>query len=75
MDILTGALTAMAAYVLTRRWLAARGERRSGLTDAAIRNIELHGRLERDEPLDLQSIDEEERRFWEEEEWDESEEW
>ncbi len=66
----------MATYVVTRRWLAARAERRTALTDEAIRAIELHGRLETDdEPLDLGEIDAEERRFWEEEEWDESEEW
>ncbi len=77
MEILTGLLAAMAALLLTRRWLAARAghARGGGLTDEAIRQIETHGRLARDEPLDLQEIDEEERRFWEEEEWDESEEW
>ncbi len=68
-------LTALAAYVLTRRWLAARAERRGALTDEAIREIERRGRLERDEPLDLGEIEAEERRFWEEEEWDESQEW
>ncbi len=70
-----GALTAMAAYAVTRRLLAARAERRPRLTDEAIREIERHGRLERQEPLDLREIDSEERRFWQEEEWDESEEW
>ncbi len=74
-DILMGALAALAAYAVTRRWLGARAERRRGLTDAAIREIELHGRLERDDPLDLPQVEEEERRFWDEEEWDESEEW
>ncbi len=70
-----GALAALAAYAVTLRWLGARAARRTGLTDAAIREIELRGRLERDEPLDLREAEEEERRFWEAEEWDESEVW
>jgi len=70
----TGLLAALAAFALTRRWLQARA-RRDRLTDEAIRQIESHGRLEREEPLDLEEIDEEERRFWQEESWDESEEW
>ncbi len=74
-EILTGALTALAAYAVTRRWLTVRAERRSALTDDAIREIERHGRLEREEPLDLEEVDAEERRFWDEEKWDESEEW
>lgn len=32
-------------------------------------------RTEADEPLDLEEIEAEERRFWQEEEWDEAEEW
>jgi len=71
----TVVLLAVAAWVLTRRWLAARADRRGGLTDEAIRRIEAEGRVERDEPLDLREIEAEERKFWEEESWDGSDEW
>lgn len=67
-------LAAVAAYVLTRRYLARRA-RRAGLTDEAIRAIEERGSVDVDEPLDLREVDAEERRFWTEEQWDESEEW
>ena len=41
------------------------------LDDAAIRAIETSGSVEiDDEPLDPEAIDEEERRFWEEKEWE-----
>ncbi|MGD2067335.1 MAG: hypothetical protein PVI57_01520 [Gemmatimonadota bacterium] len=48
-----------------------------GLDDDDIRAIEETGSLhrERPEPLDLDAIEEEERRFWETEEWDEADEW
>jgi hypothetical protein len=48
-----------------------------GLDDDAIRAIEETGFLATggDAPLALDEIEEEERRFWEEETWDEAEEW
>jgi len=70
----TGTLAAAAAFLLTRRYLAARATR-TRLSDDAIRDIETRGRVELDEPLDLREVEQEERRFWEEETWDESEEW
>jgi hypothetical protein len=47
------------------------------LEDDHVRRIIEEGSLEdgRDEPLDLDHIEEEERRFWVEEEWDEAEDW
>ncbi len=72
--LLTGLLIALAGVAFTRRYLAAR-RGRTGLSDDAIRQIEAHGRVDVDEPLDLGEAAEEERRFWEEESWDESEEW
>lgn len=50
---------------------------REGLDEDDIRAIEKTGRLRTDEPepLDLDEIEEEERRFWESEGWDEAEEW
>jgi hypothetical protein len=44
-----------------------------GLNDDMIRNIETTGRIEVDDPLDLEQIHDEEERFWEES-WDEPEE-
>jgi len=45
-----------------------------GLTDEMITRIESAGELEVEEPLDLEEAAEEERRFWEDEPWDEPEE-
>lgn len=44
----------------------------SDLSDGAIRRIESSGRLEVDEPLDLDEAAAEEERFWDES-WDEPE--
>lgn len=61
--------------------LRARLRRRSDpwgptVDDEALRRIVEEGRLvtDEDEPLDLREIREEERRFWEEERWDEADE-
>lgn len=58
---------------IRERWNAS-GPR---VDDDAVRRIEDEGVLwtDEDEPLDLREIEEEERRFWEEEEWDEADEW
>ena len=46
------------------------------IDEDAIERIVEEGVLEDDEePLDHDEIDDEERRFWEEEEWDDAEEW
>lgn len=73
-SLTTGVLAALAAFALTRRYLVRRAER-SALTDEAIRSIEERGTVDVDEPLDPGEADAEERRFWTEEQWDESEEW
>lgn len=44
------------------------------LTDDMVRQIEEVGYVEFDEPLDLQEIQDEEERFWEEAPWEEPEE-
>lgn len=44
------------------------------LSDDMLRQIEESGYIELDEPLDLEDIQEEEARFWEEP-WDEPDEW
>ncbi len=59
-----------AAWLENRRRL--RGMRDGELSDGAIRQIEVSGRVEVDEPLDLEEAAEEEERFWNES-WDEPE--
>jgi hypothetical protein len=44
------------------------------LTDDMVRQIEDAGYIEVDEPLDLEEIQEEEERFWEEAPWEEPDE-
>lgn len=65
-----GAVVVVAAWFAYRRRLArAVGDE---LSAADIRAIEASGRIERDEPLDLDEAAEEEERFWSET-WDEPE--
>lgn len=65
-----GAVLVAAAWLENRRRL--RGMRDRELSDGAIRQIEVSGRVEVDEPLDLEEAAEEEERFWNES-WDEPE--
>lgn len=65
-----GAALVAWAWVGHRRRLRRLKER--GLDDGAIRRIEVSGRVEMDEPLDLEEAAEEEERFWGET-WDEPE--
>lgn len=69
-------LLVVAAAVRLRRRLGRRTDASPRLDDEAIRRIETEGRLvsDEDEPLDLDEIAQEERRFWDEEEWDSAEE-
>jgi hypothetical protein len=65
------ALLVLAAAVRLRGRLRGERARSSLVDDAAIRAIEMSGSVEiDDEPLDPAEIDEEERRFWEEERWE-----
>jgi hypothetical protein len=73
---LTLALFALAGGLLYRaRWYRLPGLTQSALTDDMVRQIEENGSIDVDEPLDLEQIQEEESRFWEEQPWDEAEEW
>lgn len=63
-----GAVLVVAAWYGNRRRLRRLKERE--LSDGAIRQIEVSGRVEMDEPLDLDEAAEEEARFWGET-WDE----
>ena len=73
---MTGWLFAAAALLVAGAWYANRRRlrslRREELSDAAIRQIEVSGRVEVDEPLDLDEARDEEERFWNES-WDEPE--
>jgi hypothetical protein len=77
--VLFGSVFGILAMVAGLLWLFHRRTpwtRGAGLSDAMISRIERTGRLnvEEEEPLDLKEIHEEEKRFWEEEPWDEPEE-
>ncbi|MFW5947566.1 MAG: hypothetical protein ACOCUW_03650 [Gemmatimonadota bacterium] len=64
-----GAVLVVAAGLGVRRRLRRMDD---GLDDADIRRIEASGRVEIDEPLDLEEAADEEERFWNES-WDEPE--
>lgn len=68
---------ALAAAVRFGMRLRGRSERRPRLDDDDVRDIIAFGHFvsREQEPLDLDRVHEEERRFWEEAEWDEAEEW
>lgn len=51
------------------------GEVQPLLTDDLVRQIEEDGRVDFDEPLDIEQIQEEEARFWEDRPWEDSDEW
>ncbi len=73
--VLLGAVLAY-AWWRRRRTLRERvGSQELRVDDDAIRRIESSGRLAApgDEPLDLEEIEEEERRFWEDEDWNPAE--
>ena len=65
-----GAVLVAAAWFENRRRL--RRMQGGELSDGAIRQIEVSGRVEVDEPLDLEEAAAEEERFWNES-WDEPE--
>ena len=73
---MTGWLFAVGAVLVAGAWYANRRRlrrmREGGLSDGDIRRIEASGRVERDEPLDLDEAADEEERFWGET-WDEPE--
>lgn len=73
---LAAAAFALVGAVRLRARLRAHVDRRPTLDDADVRRIVDTGVFvsEEDEPLDLDQVEAEERRFWEEAEWDEAEE-
>ncbi|HEX6939755.1 MAG TPA: hypothetical protein VF158_10115 [Longimicrobiales bacterium] len=70
--LLIGCLAVAAAIAGRRRIRSRLGD--GGLDDAQIRQIETHGWLEVEDPLDWEEIRTAERRFWEET-WDEPDGW
>lgn len=72
--LLIGLLALVAGVLYLLRRAEVRRQRQAGVTDELLRRIEEHGRVEMDEPLDLEEIQREEDRFWAES-WDEPETW
>lgn len=72
--VLLGVLTLAAGVIFRSRVSRVIGRSDRVVTDELVRQIEESGRIEVDEPLDLDQIQEEEARFWEEP-WDEADEW
>jgi len=69
-------LAAVAGAILYRvRLVRGFGPPRAAITDDMVRRIEEEGRVEMDEPLDIEMIKEEEARFWDDQPWEETEEW
>lgn len=68
-------LAFIAGLVFRSRIRRLRAEEATTLNDAMIRQIEENGWVDVDEPLDHDTIQEEEARFWEEEPWEEADEW
>lgn len=67
----------LVAAVRLRRRVRSVVHRSPMLADQDVERIIRQGIFvsDEDEPLDLEHVDQEERRFWEEAEWDEAEEW
>jgi hypothetical protein len=74
LGILLGVLALTAGLVFRSRLDRVIGRRSDALTDDMVREIVESGRLEVEEPLDLDEIQAEEARFWEEP-WDDPDEW
>jgi hypothetical protein len=72
--ILLGIIALAAGLVYRSRLARAIGSPERVLSDDLVRQIEENGYIEVDEPLDIEEIQEEEARFWEEQ-WDEPDEW
>ena len=71
----TLALLALAGGLLYRaRWYRMPQITGPVLTDDMVRRIEEDGSIDFDDPLDLEQIQEEEARFWEEQPWEETDE-
>lgn len=68
---------ALLSWVKLRSRLRAHVERGTVLDDEDVKRIVETGTYssDEDEPLDLERAREEEKRFWDEAEWDEAEEW
>jgi len=70
-----GVLAVLGGVLYRLRLTRAVGTAEPALTDEMVRQIEHSGWVEVDEPLDFETIREEEERFLEEEAWDEPDEW
>lgn len=72
--IVTGILALTAGLIYQARRQRTSALFAQGLTDDMVRQIEEQGSIDVDDPLDLEEIQEEEERFWEEAPWEDPEE-
>jgi hypothetical protein len=76
LGILLAALALITGLVYRRRLVRLRDVESTVISDDMVRQIEEDGWLDiDDDPLDLDTIQEEEARFWDEERWEEADEW
>ena len=73
--LLLAGLVFVAGLIYRNRMRRLRAEEATVLNDDMIRQIEGSGSVDVDDPLDHDTIQEEEARFWEEEPWEEADEW
>ena len=73
--LLLAGLVFVAGLIYRNRMRRLRAEEATLLNDDMIRQIERGGSVDVDDPLDHDTIQEEEARFWEEEPWEEADEW
>lgn len=68
-------LVLFAGALYVRRLRSLRSGRGPEVTDEMVRRIERSGRIEVDDPLDIEEIRREEERFWSESPWEEPDQW
>ena len=73
--LLLAGLVLVAGLIYRGRVRRLRADEATALNDSMVRQIEEQGWVDVDDPLDHQTIQEEEARFWEDEPWEESDEW
>lgn len=73
--VIFSVLAIVAGILYLRRLRALGARKRFRVDDDIVREIEESGRVEVDEPLDMEDIRDEEERFWRDQPWEEPEQW
>ncbi|MEX1184100.1 MAG: hypothetical protein WEF86_12790 [Gemmatimonadota bacterium] len=73
--VIFGLLALIAGLLYRARLKRVTGEGRTALSDELLRQIEETGTIAVDEPLDIEEIQAEEARFWEDRPWEDTDEW